>query len=178
MRKHLTLGHDSGAGLAVALLLMAGCRPSGMIERNASSSVFEEAFPPLSDGLRIDVILPGEISSGSAQVGDHWQGTVSDAAGRQVGDLIPGGSLVTGDVVAVRAAGAGSPAMLELELTSVRLDGAERPLRASAEAVTAASPSPRGAGAADAVAAAHGPEVVLQRGRVMRFMVGQPAVSR
>lgn len=151
--------------LLAVLLLLTGCRDSDMLGRvGFATPAPEEQFasPPIPTGTTIEVILADSLSSETALVGDRWHGTVSDDTTRQVGDLVPGGSGVSGEIVAVRAAGSGTLARLELGLSSIHLAGTDRPLRATASAA-----------ALGVISNGKASRVVLERGSRMSFTVNE-----
>lgn len=155
----------SGILLLAVLFLVSGCRDSDMLGHvGFAASAPEEhlASPPIPTGTLIEVILADSLSSETALVGDRWYGTVSDETARQVGDLVPGGCGVSGEIVAVRAAASGTRARLELGLRSIHISGADRPLRATA-----------GAAAIGVISNGRASRVVLERGSRMSFTVAR-----
>lgn len=199
----------AGVALASAVWLSGGCGRTGALAPESwalSTGQQASPSPTIPAGTMIAVILASTLSSETALVGDRWQGTVAGGSSRRVGDLIPGGSHVEGDVVAVRPAVGGSCAMLQLDLTSIRVDGRDTPIDASGGEVVARSTRDRlpgaiagevpagapigdggdtaaggpivGAAATGVVAGVIGLPVVLASGTLLSFTIGQPVALR
>jgi hypothetical protein len=150
MKRNLSTWLAAGALFTATLWSVGGCGQTGTVAQDAASSTASDqapSSPTIPAATRIDVVLASSLSSETAQVGDRWHGTVTDGSGRRSDGLIPGGSRVAGEVVAVRPAERGSRAMLELDLTSIQIDGKDRPVNASADAVVAGSTRKRNVGA-------------------------------
>ncbi len=84
----------------------------------------------LAPGTKIQVRLGQTISSATARSGDHWEGTLAAdlmVDGKAVGRR---GDPVRGIVADAKPSGRlSSPGVLKLRLTSVRIDGADTPVR-------------------------------------------------
>jgi len=127
--------------LAATLWLLSGCNKTSTIEvagdpwgryRPASHS-------SILSGAKINVALGRSISAETAKVGDAWHGTLTDYVMTQCENVIPPGSEVEGVVMGVTIAEPGSPAMLELGVRSIRVNGHDESITASAEPVIAGS---------------------------------------
>jgi len=148
----------SGAMLGAALWLLSSCNETGSAAQASNSSNASNHPVALShsltSGTNFNVALGGNISSESANVGDAWHGTMTEAVTTQNGGSIPAGSNVDGIVTAVTPAKRGSRATLDLGVRSIRVDGHDMAVRASSQAVVAGSPRARNLGAIAGGAAA------------------------
>ena len=106
-------------------------------------------FVPVQCGraLRIKVALGSDLSSETARVGDVWHGTVTENVRTQNQGVIPPGSEVEGVITGVARTRRGSPAMLELRVQSIQVNGHEESIAASAEPLIARSPDTHRPGA-------------------------------
>ena len=140
----------AGALLASTLWLLSGCNQPNPVAKGmgtSSSDAGTASIRSLPAGTRIAVTLGSTISSETAHIGDAWRGMVTRDVVTSTGAGIPAGSRVVGEVASVTAARRGSRAMLQLELTRIRIDGNEQPISASAAAVIAGSTRKRNVGA-------------------------------
>jgi hypothetical protein len=178
----------SGTVLSAALWLLS--RP------DVVSSVPQAANDPwgrfrlpyscsVQSGTGIKVALGSNISSETARVGDAWYGTVTEFVMSQNEDVITPGSEVGGLITGVAHADRGSLAMLELGVRSIRVNGHDESIAASADPVVAGSSRARSVGAidartaaVDAVATSNGHQFVLSDGAVMSFTVNETVVMR
>jgi hypothetical protein len=141
-----------------ALLLVTaavGCNESTDKEEGGSPlAMFQKSGPEIPAGTAIDVRLGSDISSETAKVGDGWAGvTTGDiVAGGEV--IVPSGSSVSGRVSGTLEAQKGNRALLDLEVTSISIDGKGEDLLANTEPVIAGSPRARNLGAIAGGAAA------------------------
>jgi outer membrane lipoprotein SlyB len=133
--------------LAAALCLLSGCNESNLASGGPSDGYGSRATRSVQSGTRIRVALGSDISSETAHVGDAWHGTVSENVATINGGSIPPGSDVDGVVVGVTPAKRGSRAMLELGIRSIRVNGRNEPIGASAAPVVAGSTRARNVGA-------------------------------
>ncbi len=141
-----------GAGSLCGLLLLAGCKPSSPTADAATQEhVSTRAIP---SGTRFRVALGSTLSSETANVGDPWHGTLTEAVPTQNGGMIAAGSRVSGVVAGVGRAQRGSRAMLDLAVRSIDVEGQMEMIRANSEAVVAGSPRARNLGAIAGGAAA------------------------
>lgn len=156
----------SYAALAVALWLLNDRGPSS-VAAQAAGDPWGRYIPsvPISvlSGARIEVALGRNISSDAARVGDPWNGTVTEYVMTRDENVIPPGSEVTGVVTGVTPAEDGSPAMLVLEVRSIRVNGHDQSIAASANPATART---------------SGNPFVLSDGTVMSFTAIQTVVIR
>jgi hypothetical protein len=155
--------------VVVACLVIGSNRTGAMAEALGNPFGRCEDYParPLLLGTRIDVALGSDLSSETAQVGDAWQGTVTEDLRPRDGGQIEPGSKVIGTVTGVTPAGDGLHAMLELGVTSIRIDGHQKFIDASAEPVIAG-----------VLARSYGLPVVLSDLTVMCFTVRQTVALR
>lgn len=148
------------AGLVLAggiWLTGTGCSGSGTTTQAANTTADRAPSTPshsVASGSRISVALTSEISSETAQVGDSWQGRLTEDVSTQNNGTIPAGSHAQGIVTAVAPAKRGSRAMLDLGLRSVQANGREQRIPAGAEPVVAGSTRARNLGAIAGSAAA------------------------
>lgn len=105
-------------------------------------------------GTPITATVNAEISSKTANVGDHWTGVVAEPVVVDGRTVIPAGSTVSGTVTSAVAAERGDRAMIDLAVTSVNVDGRSYPIRAGTEAIVAGSTRARNLGAIAGSAAA------------------------
>ena len=136
----------------VAATVLGGCRPDGQAAQSGtntstSTSTRRAAELTLPSGTSIDVMLGTQLSSETAGVGDSWTGTIRNASIVDGHNVIPVGSSVSGTVSSVRPARKGDRAMLDLEMTSVTVDGRNYRVHAGTEAVVAGSTRARNLGA-------------------------------
>jgi len=149
MKRSLAFHLSKGVLLASALSLLSGCNESSAVSEGATSSSpgsVRSATRFLPTGTRIEITLGGALSSETAHVGDSWRGTVTRDVVTRAGRGIPAGSRVDGEVARVIEARRGSRAMLQLDLTSIRVGNSEQRVAASAEAVVAGSTRKRNLG--------------------------------
>lgn len=154
----------AGTLLCAALWLLSSCGAESTAARAASISPEGDAAAParaVLSGTRIRIALAVNLSSETATVGDVWRGSVTEDVRTLNGGLIPAGSAVEGVVAAATPAGRGAHAMLELGVQSIRVNGHDESIAASAEPVVSGSPLTRNDGAL----------VVLPDGAVMNFTV-------
>jgi hypothetical protein len=133
--------------LAAALWLVAGCNEPKTAANEASEPSRSAPARSIEAGTHIQVALGSGLSSETASVGDGWHGTVTERVTASNGGSIPAGSEVSGAVEAVTAAKRGSRAMLELGIRSIRVNGHDESITASAEPVIAGSTRKRNVGA-------------------------------
>jgi len=148
----------SGVLLAGALGLLSGCTETsataGSVAGNAPRGVDAASTRSVRSGTTIRVALGTRISSKTARAGDAWYGTVTENVMNQDENVIPPGSPVDGVVTGVLAAERGSPAMLELAIRGIRVDGHDESIVATSEPVIAGSTRTRNLGAIAGGAAA------------------------
>ena len=146
------------AGFAlVACVAMTGCRgdqTAATTTSGGSSNSSHVATVTVPAGTSLDITLGTTLSSESANIGDAWSGTVQRAIIVRDKTMIPSGSTVSGRVSGARAAKKGDRAMLDLELTSVTVDGRTEQVHGTTEAVIAGSTRARNLGAIAGSAAA------------------------
>jgi len=143
------------AAALVAAMLLSGCNENQTAQDGTkNSSGGAAATFTLPSGTAIEVTLASTISSKDAGVGDAWGGSVRTAAFHDGRNVIPAGSSVSGIVKSVRPAVKGDRAMLDLELTSITVDGHSYPVRGVTESVVAGSTRARNLGAIAGSAAA------------------------
>ena len=134
----------------VAATVLGGCRSDEQVAKsgtNTSTTTNQVAELTLPSGTSIDITLATPLSSGTASVGDSWTGSLRNASVVDGRNILPAGSSVSGTVTAVRPARKGDRAMLDLGLTSVRVDGHSYRVRGTTEAVIAGSTRARNLGA-------------------------------
>jgi hypothetical protein len=136
----------------VAATVLGSCRPDGQVAQNdtntsTSASTRRAGELTLPSGTSMDVTLATQLSSETAGVGDSWTGSIRNASIVDGRNVIPAGSSVSGTVSSVRPARKGDRAMLDLELTSVTVNGRNYRVRAGTEAVIAGSTRARNLGA-------------------------------
>ena len=134
------------------LFLMAGCKSSDPVADAATQQQASSRAVP--SGSRILVALGSTLSSETANVGDPWHGTLTEAVPTQNGGMIAAGSSVRGVVTNVARAERGSRAMLDLAVRSIDVEGRMQTVRAGSEAVVAGSTRARNLGAIAGGAAA------------------------
>jgi hypothetical protein len=142
MKRSLAFHLATGVLFASALSLLTGCNESSAVAEGATSASpggVRSATRFLPPGTRIEVTLGGALSSETAHVGDSWRGTVTRDVVTRNGRSISAGSRVDGEVAGVIEARKGSRAMLQLDLTRIRVGNSEQRVAASAEAVVAGS---------------------------------------
>ena len=171
------------ASLLAALLLLCGSNASCSLHRGASDWVRYEASPAspaLMEGAQIMVALGCNVSSGTARAGDAWHGTVTEYVRTLSEGIIPPGSEVSGVVTAVSPARWGTPAMLQLCIRSIRVNGRDERIAASSDAVVAGTAVSRDVCPTAAGCAADSPgcQVVLHDVLVMKFTVDQTVAMR
>lgn len=101
----------------------------------------------LPAGTAVHVVVDQGLSSKTAQVGDGWTGTVTEAIDHNGRVLIPAGSSVHGTVVVSEPAVRGDRAKLQLAMTSVVANGRTYAVRGRSETIVAGSPRTRNIGA-------------------------------
>ena len=92
--------------------------------------------------------------------------------------VLPAGTYVHGNVIEARKPGRAEGGMVDLEISSVTLDGQDVRLDASADQVVDAASGPRDAIAMPAVMGPHTAPLVLQPGTVMTFTVEESVAVR
>lgn len=150
--KHLLIA----GSLLLAATGLTGCFGSENAEEGNSGSPLAmfSGGPSIPEGTALDVSLRSEISSETASVGDAWSGTTQGDIVVDGEVVVPAGSAVSGRVSGAIEAKRGDRAMLDLEVTSVQLDGKSKDVTAVTEPVIAGSPRARNLGAIAAGAAA------------------------
>jgi hypothetical protein len=114
-----------------------------------------KAQAPSTPGVNVPAgTADAQISSETAQVGDAWQGKVTEAVVIGTAAPIPAGSVVKGVVKAVKPAKAGDRAMLQLAVTEIEVEGKAHPIHATGEEIVAGSTRARNVGAVAGGAAA------------------------
>jgi hypothetical protein len=172
-----------GVALAAVLLLSSGCTRPGLLTRGAfgvSHRYDPAASPDLPLGTRIIVAMGCTVSSGTARTGDAWHGTVTQYVRTASEGVIPPGSEVSGVVTLVSPARWREPAVLALGIRSIRVNGQEESILASAAPLVAGSPLARSvcATAGGAAADSFANQVVLSDVTVMTFTVDQTVAMR
>lgn len=181
-------GTVPGVLLAAALGLLSGCSEVATnveAATNAPRAYSTASTRSVRSGTTVLVALASDLSSRTANVGDAWYGTVTENVMNQDENVIPPGSPVDGEVVAVLPAQEGSRAMITLAIYAIRVDGHDESIAASAEPVIAGSIRARNlgafAGGAEAGGGAgvpDGDQVVLSDGTVVSFTVSQTVAMR
>ena len=98
-------------------------------------------------GMPISVSVFRALSSGTAEVGEPWTGSVTASVTRHGRVVIPAGSTVHGVVAVANPARHGERATLRLALRSVTIDGRSYAMRGSSREIVAGSPRARNVGA-------------------------------
>jgi len=137
----------AGTLMICSLWLLAGCNKTGTVAQGSPSPSTNTSHGSIPAGTRIVVTLGSTISSEFAHVGDTWHGTVTRGVTTADGSSVPAGSRVDGEVTGVTAARRGARAMVQLDLTQVRIDGDALAVDASANPVIAGSTRKRNVGA-------------------------------
>jgi hypothetical protein len=106
------------------------------------------------EGTALKIAVNAQITSETAQVGDAWEGKVSEPLVIGTAAPIPAGSVVKGVVKAVKPAEKGDRAMLQLAITSVEVEGRSHAFNASTEEMIAGSTRTRNVGTVAGGAAA------------------------
>jgi len=170
MRNRTTLAH---VGLLVLVLGTGACMEDQSGGSYASESHWSSHRLVLPAGTTLAVRLASRLHSQIAEPGDSWTGMLVapvDVEGRTV---LPAGTHVHGNVVESRKPALG--AMIDLEISSVSLDGQDVRLDASADQVLAANQSNV---AVPAVVDPSAPPLVLQPGTVMTFTIEESVAVR
>jgi hypothetical protein len=172
----------SGAMLVAALWLLSSCNETSTAAKAETNSWDHSTASShsLRSGTTIGVALGSNISSETANVGDVWHGTMTEAVTTKNSGTIASGSAVDGVVAGVTRAKRGSRAMLYLGVRSIRVDGQDVSVSASSEPVIAGSPRARNLGAiagGAAVGALIGNAVGDGKGAAVGAVVGGAAVT-
>jgi len=105
-------------------------------------------------GTAFKVAFTTHVTSETAQAGDPWSGTLSEAIPLGSDGTIPQGSIARGVVVAARPAKAGDRAMLLLQMTSIEIGGKSYEVSGQSDSLVAGSTRARNVGAVAGGAAA------------------------
>ena len=154
--RNQAVGHRWLTALLVcSLVALASCRSTDF-SPNSRDSVehASRTIRAVASGTRLRVALGSTISSETANVGDPWHGTLTEAVPTDNGGMIAAGSRVRGVVANVTRAERGSRAMLDLAVRSIDVEGHMESVHAASEAVIAGSPRARNLGAIAGGAAA------------------------
>src|SRR5262249_21195289 len=135
----------------------------------ASPSHWSSQLLVLPAGTRLSVRLASRLHSQIAAPGDSWTGTLVLPVLVEGRTLLPAGTWVHGNVIDARKPDGEGGAMLDLDVTSVSLDGRDVALDASADQVLGGPRWRNQAVAAVANMTPRGAPLVLQPGTVMRF---------
>jgi len=119
--------------LAGLLLGSTSCTETSAVAQPMRNGRMPRDSRAIVSGTRIQVALRNGLSSETANVGDGWHGFVTENVPTLNGAPIPAGTAVDGVVAVVVPAHRGSPAVLELGLRSVRVDGYAESVAASTE---------------------------------------------
>jgi hypothetical protein len=165
MRKRTTLAH---VGLLALVLGTGACMEDQSGGSYASDSHWPTRRLVLPAGTTLAVRLASRLHSQIAEPGDSWTGRLVAPVSVAGSTVLPAGTYVHGNVVEARKPARG--AMIDLEISSVSLDGQEVRLDASADQVLAANQG-SGAMAVPAVVAPSAAPLVLEPGTVMTFTI-------
>jgi len=138
------------AALCAAALSANGC---GSAEGSSPLAMFQSG-PRIPDGTQMSVRLTTPVSSETAKAGDSWDGVLTSSITVDGEVIASAGAPVHGRVASALEAKRGDRAMLDLEVTSIELDGKTRNLKAVTDPVIAGSPRARNLGAIAGGAAA------------------------
>lgn len=105
-------------------------------------------------GTALQIAVEAQITSETAQVGDAWQGKITESLVIGTAAPIPAGSIVKGVVKAVKPAEKGDRAMLQLAITSIDVQGKSHAVNATTEELVAGSTRTRNVGTVAGGAAA------------------------
>jgi hypothetical protein len=105
-------------------------------------------------GTELSVTFGAAINSETANPGDSWSGTLSNALTIGSAAPFPAGSTVSGVVEAVQGAAKGDRAYLVLRVTSIEANGSSHAISAQADSLIAGSTRKRNVGAIAGGAAA------------------------
>lgn len=172
MRNRTTLAHF---GLLALVLTTGACMEDQSGGSYASDSHWSSRRLVLPAGTSLAVRLVSRLHSQIAQPGDSWTGVLVAPVRVEERTILPAGTYVHGNVVESRKPIAG--AMIDLEISSVSLDGRDVRLDASADQVLAAHSS-NDVVAVPAVVDPSAPPLVLQPGTVMTFTIEESVVVR
>jgi len=172
MRNRTTLAH---VGLLVLVLGTGACMEDQSGGSYASESHWSSRRLVLPAGTSLAVRLASRLHSQIAEPGDSWTGMVVAPVIVEGRTLLPGGTHVHGTVVESRKPSLG--AMIDLEITSVSLDGQDVRLDASADQVLATNQGGRAVAVPAGVNPSAAP-LVLEPGTVMTFTVEESVVVR
>jgi hypothetical protein len=172
MRNRTTLAH---VGLLALVLGTGACMEDQSGGSYASESHWSSRRLVLPAGTTLAVRLASRLHSQIAQPGDSWTGRLVAPVEVEGRALLPAGTYVHGNVVESRKPALG--AMIDLEISSVSLDGQDLRLDASADQVLAA-PRANGVIAVPAMVDPSAPNLVLQPGTVMTFTIEESVVVR
>jgi len=164
--------------VAAALALAIGCTTKADRGATASAADLASAFD-VPAGVQLRVRLTSSLSSGTAQVGDPWSGTLAGAVMVGNHEILPAGSTVRGAVTGAHPAGLGTRAMLDLTIQDVLVEGAPRPLTAGTDAILADLPPADTPTAGERVATGPAPErrlVAAPKGTEVGLGVGNALV--
>jgi len=138
------------AALAAAATGASGC---GSAEGASPLAMFQSG-PRIPEGTSMSVRLTTPVSSETAKAGDAWEGVLTSSIMVDDAVVASAGTPVHGRVASALEAKRGDRAMLDLEVTSIELDGKTRKLSAGTDPVIAGSPRARNLGAIAGGAAA------------------------
>ena len=172
MRNRTTLAH---VGLLALVLGTGACMEDQSGGSYASESHWSSRRLVLPAGTTLAVRLASRLHSQIAEPGDSWTGMLVAPVNVEGRTLLPAGTYVHGNVVESRKPALG--AMIDLEISSVSLDGQDVRLDASADQVLAANQA-NGIVAAPAVVDPSAPPLVLQPGTVMTFTIEESVAVR
>lgn len=143
------------AALLVATMGTSGCDTAGGDGSTASPlALFQKSGPRIPAGTTLSVRLTTPVSSETAKAGDAWEGTLASSVTVEGEVVASAGEIVRGRVQNVLEAKKGDRAMLDLQVTSIEINGKSHDLTADTDPVIAGSPRARNLGAIAGGAAA------------------------
>ena len=139
MNSERGIARAAAACVLVATWLLSGC---GMADTPASAADAQvrgqgaHMARALVSGTRMRVALRDELSTALVDLGDRWRGSLVDDLVTLNGSVIAAGTSVEGVVAAAFSASRSEPAMIELGVSSIQIDGQDECIAANAEPVT------------------------------------------
>jgi hypothetical protein len=175
MRKRSTFAH---VGLLALVFATGACMEDQTGGSYASASHWSSRRLVLPAGTTLSVRLASRLHAQVAAPGDSWTGMLVAPVLVEGRTLLPTGTCVHGNVIEARKPGRADGAMVDLEISSVTLDGQDVRLDASADEVVDASSGQQNAVAVPAVMGLRATPLVLQPGTVMTFTIEESVAVR
>lgn len=175
MSKRMTTAH---VGLLALVLGTGACMQDESGGSYASASHWSPRRVVLPAGTNLSVRLESRLHAQIAAPGDSWTGTLAFPVLVDGRTLLPAGTWVHGNVIESRKPGQAGGAVLDLEITSVSLDGEDVRLDASADEVLADPSQPNESVATVAAMNPHTAPLVLEPGTVMTFTIEESVAVR